>query len=295
MNKSILLLFACALAGCATGGKKKIALEDVTNEDFKKPAQAKYEEDKDYFKDVDMEEAGALKDESLYRIKDFDASVGDDNDVITQIIYKCYQREFDEAFEAVAKAHDKYRGNPSYWNQVGTCYLLKGSSRKALLFYNKALEFNPGFAPALNNIGVMYRKKGQDQKAEVAFSRAIQSANFSKTPRFNLAQLYLDYGLYKDALGHLTPLERNSGKDVDVLSALGSAYLMAGEYDRSANYFQKINSDHYEKPYIGINAALAFYKTGNKKLARDVLEDMDREDLGPYKKYYEQSAKKVGL
>ncbi|MCO4753568.1 MAG: hypothetical protein KC478_03755, partial [Bacteriovoracaceae bacterium] len=196
MSKLLLLLL---FTGCALTQKKGLELDDVTNEDFKKPAPAKYEERKDYFSGVETKDAQALKDESLYRINNFDSDV-DAKDVLTQIVYKCHKRDYDDAFAIVEKEHDKYRDNPSFWNQVGTCYLLKGERRKALMFYNKALEFKSNFAPALNNIGLMYRKEGQDQKAEVAFSKAVKSANFSKTPRFNLAQLYLDYGLYNDAI-----------------------------------------------------------------------------------------------
>lgn len=290
MTKAFIFLI---LVGCATGGgKKKVDLDSLTNDDFKKPPQEKYVEESDYYRKVDMENAQALKEESLYRLKDFDVEV-EGGDTITKIVKSCYEGEFEEAFALVAKEHDRYRNNPSFWNQVGTCHLLRGNERKALLFYNKALEYRPSFSPALNNIGVMYRKNGRDQKAEVAFSRAIESSNFARTPRFNLAQLYLDYGLYKHALRHLKVLENS--KDVDVYAGLGAAYLMAGEPKRAAAYYDKIDEEFLEKPYIGINAALSYYDAGDKRKARDILDDIDRDDLGPYKNYFDESAGKVGL
>ena len=281
-----------ALVGCASGGKKQIDLDSLTNEDFKKPAPERYRENEDYFRKVSMENAQALKDESLYRLKDFDGSV-DSEDTVTKIIKMCYEGDFEDAFALVSKEHDRYRDNPSFWNQVGTCHFLKGNKRKALLFYNKALEYRPSFSPALNNIGVMYRKDGEDQKAEVAFSRAIESSNFAKTPRFNLAQLYLDYGLFNRALAHLRVLEKS--KDVDVYAGLGSAYLMAGEAKRAAAYFDKIDPDFLERPYIGINAALAYFEAGDREKAKDVLDDIDKDELGPFKNYFKESAEKVGL
>lgn len=286
-----LLIFILAV-GCASSGKKNVDLDNVTNADFKKQSAAPFNPDKDYFSGVKVENAGALKDESLFRLNQFDGSI-ESKDIITKIIKNCYEGDYDDAFEIVSREHDRYRNNPAFWNQVGTCYLLKGNKRKALLFYNKSLEFAPSYGPALNNIGVMYRKSGDDQKAEVAFARAIKSSNFSKTPRFNLGQLYLDYGLFKDAIGQFKVLE--SSKDVDVYAGLGTAYLMAGDGKRSVNYFKRISSDYYERPYIGINAALAFFKVGQKEKARDILGDIDQGSLGPYKKYYSDSAKKVGL
>lgn len=289
MIKFILLMI---FTGCALNQTREISLEDVSNKDFEKPKAERYDFRRDYFSDVDSENAQALKDESLYRVNSFDSEVKD-GDVLTKIVYLCHKGEFNEAFGVIETENERYRKNPSFWNQVGTCYLLKGERRKALMFYNKALEFRPNYAPALNNIGLMYRKEGSDQKAEVAFSRAVKNANFSKTPRFNLAQLYLDYGLFNNAIKEFKVLEGSN--DVDVFAGLGSAYLMAGDYERAADYFKRIDEDFYERPYIGINAALALYKTGKKYEARDILDDIDEDELGPYKSYYEQSKKKVGL
>lgn len=280
--------------GCASGGKKKdINLDELTNKDFKKPAAERYNENKDYFSSVEIEGDSALEDETLYRLQNSDGKV-ESSDAITKIVKACYEGEFDQAFDIVSAEHDRYKENPAFWNQVGTCYLLQGKKRKALLFYNKSLEFKPGYSPALNNIGVMYRKDGQDQKAEVAFNRAIEKSNFAKTPRFNLAQLYLDYGLFNNAIAQLRVLER-ADKDSDVFASLGSAYLMAGDYRKASSYFNKLPSNYLEKPYVGINAALAFYQSGNQEKARDILDDIDKDRLGPFKKYYQESAKKVGL
>src|SRR5690554_4554082 len=285
------LIFILAV-GCATSGKKELALEDITNDDFKKPAPVNYVAKSDYYRGVSMNDAQALQDESLYRLTDYKGSLKSE-DAITKIVKSCYEGKYESAFKLVKDEHDRYRNNPAFWNQVGTCYLLQGNKRKALLFYNKALEFAPSYAPALNNIGVMYRRSGEDQKAEVAFARAVESSNFSKTPRFNLAQLYLDYGLFKDAIANFKVLE--NAKDVDVFAGLGTAYLMAGEHKRAAAYFDKIDKKFLERPYIGINAALAFHKAGDARRARNVMSDIDVKKLGPYKKYYDDSSKKVGL
>ncbi len=289
MIKFLLLI---VVTGCAMNQKKEVDLDNISNKDFDKEKAQKFDYRRDFFTGVSSENAQALQDESLYRINSFDSEVKGE-DVLTSIVFNCHKGNYDKAFGIIEVQNERYRENPSFWNQVGTCFLLKGERRKALMFYNKALEFQPNFAPALNNIGLMYRKEGNDQKAEVAFSKAVKNSNFSKTPRFNLAQLYLDYGLFNDAIKEFKVLE--DSKDVDVFAGLGSAYLMAGDYENSIRYFKMIDEDFYEWPYIGINAALAFYKAGDKDEARDILDDIDEDKLGPYKGYYEESKKKVGL
>ena len=91
----------------------------------------------------------------------------------------CYAKNFEQAFKVAESVYDSHQNLPTYWNQVATCYLLQGNERKALLFYNKALEVTPQYVPALNNIGVMYEKNGQDQKALVALQRALKNGKFT--------------------------------------------------------------------------------------------------------------------
>ncbi len=65
----IRLIMAFVLVGCATGGKKKVDIDEVTNEDFKKPAPAKYQEDKDHYEGVEIKNAGLWKMKAFLDLK----------------------------------------------------------------------------------------------------------------------------------------------------------------------------------------------------------------------------------
>jgi tetratricopeptide (TPR) repeat protein len=286
---TLALLF---LASCASNSKKDVDVDDITNADFKKKKAIAYNANKDYFKGVDSKYSSALNDEGIQRVDKFGGDV-ESQDVITKIILACYEKEFEDAQELIRENQEAYRSNPAFWNQVGTCYLLQKERRKALLFYNKALEFDTNYAPALNNLGVLYRKYGEDQKAEIAFKRAIKGNNFAKTPRFNLAHLYLTYGLYKFALKELSVLDRVSKGDIDVLAGMGTAHLMSGNPKLAKKYFDKIEASFYEIPYIGLNASFANYLAGNKELARDIYGDVDTDKLGSLKEYYKMLKRKM--
>lgn len=296
MKHLFMLLFLFAITGCALGGKKseeKVDLDEVSNADFKKAKAVPYKAGEDYFKKVDSKYSDALNDETIQRLE----SVGGEielKDVVSRIVRLCYDGEFEDAQELIKENQEAYRSNPAFWNQVGTCYSLQKERRKALLFYNKSLEFDTNYAPALNNLGVLYRNLGEDQKAEVAFKRAIRGNNFAKTPRFNLAHLYLSYGLFNDALKELRVLERVSKNDIDVLGGLGTAYLMSGDSKRAVAYFDKIDPDFYSLPYIGINAAMANLLEGNKDKAADIIGDVDTDKISKdMKNYYKEVKKRI--
>jgi len=287
------LLLLTLIVSCASSSKKdSVDLDDVTNEDFKKEQTVNYVASKDYFKGVESRFSDALNDETIQRVDSLGGDI-ETKDVIAKIVMSCYEGEFDDAKEMIRSNQEVYRSNPSFWNQVGTCYLLQKERRKALLFYNKSLEFDTNYAPALNNLGVLYRKYDEDQKAEVAFKRAIRGNNFAKTPRFNLAHLYLSYGLFNQALKELKVLERVSKNDVDVITGLGTAYLMSGNSKLALKYFKRIESSFYERAYIGINASLAYYLEGNKEMASDIIDDIDESQLKGLKAYYKTIKGKV--
>lgn len=297
MKNFITLLLLLGLVSCASTGSKdgQVDIDSLTNEDFKKEAPIPYTKEQDYYKDVKDDYSLALNDETLQLLDDLDNSEEMNKDVLSQISRLCYQKDFNEAFAVADKIYEKYRNNPIYWNQMGTCFYLKKEDRKALLYYNKALEFNSSYVPSLNNIGVMYVRQGEDQKALVAFERAKKGGNFSKTPRFNVGQLYLKYGLSKQALSVFSSLYQMNKNDVDVINGLASAQLMNGDYSSSVKTFKTISSNYQERHYIGINYALALFLDGKKDEAKDVLDDVDNDKLGAWKDYYTKVSSYIGV
>lgn len=295
MSKLLVLLYILSLVGCSSSPKvkKKVEVDDVSAEDFKKDKEVSYEGGKDTFGKIDKKSTEALNDESIQRLDD--PGDIDVKSILDEIIVKCYNKEFDDAFALIQENHDKYKQHPIFWNQVGTCFMLQGNRRKALLFYNKALEYKTSYAPAYNNLGVMYRLENEDPKSLVAYTRSKKSNNLAKTPRFNLAQLYLEYGLYNQAISMLKGLHHISDNDVEVKAGLATAYLMKGDLKTSISHFKTIDDDFWEQPHIGINYALASYLDGSKEQAVDILNDVNAEKLGAWKAYYREVSKRIGV
>ena len=276
----IILIFLVSCGGAPT--KKK-----------KSKTYAKPKVSKKYTKGLDRFGFGADKkdvliQESLARVPSkIIRSVAGEDDPISQIIGNCYKKDFNEAFEIADKYYESYKKNPSYWNQIGTCYLLKNEQKKALIYYNTARSFNSRFVPAINNIGVIYKQRGEDELALQKFKKAMRLNYSANTPRFNQANIYLKYGLHQKACPLLKGLNKEIPGDPDVINGQAMCHLLKGQYNSAVIKFKTLDRDYFEMPYIGINYALALALTGKKSEAQDAISNVETGKLGDLKKYHQ--------
>lgn len=295
MKFSLILLFAF-LVGCSSSKEKKSsAPENVSNESFKKERPLTKAQIQDFYQGNAKTLSPALQDETLDRLTDEELKeLKTEGDPLIEISVACSRRDFTTGFK-VASAHlTRYQKVPQYWNLVANCHLNQGSHRKALLFYNKALEVSPNFIPALNNIGVMYSRQGLDQKALVAFERANKQSKFSKTPRYNLAKLYLTYGLSESALPLFQSLLNETPTDVDLLNAVGTAYYMMSDYGRAYSYYQRIPQAQWRRAEIGLNLAMTLKKTNRLKEAVALFDDIEKPSNASLRRYYAAVGTQLG-
>lgn len=278
----LLILGACS----SKPNKAEKGPETVTNEDFKKERALTKNEVRDFYELNGKTLSPALQDETLDNYSKSELAQLKSSDPLVEISLRCNKKDFSGAYQVAEKNFDRYQKIPAYWNLVANCHLNEGSERKALLFYNKSLELDKNYIPALNNVGVMYSRQGQDQKALVAFERASSLGRFSKTPRYNLAKLYLTYGLVESALPVFSGLLNESPRDIDLLNAVASSYFLMSDYSRALNYYKQIPENQWEAPEIGLNLALTLKKTGNAKEAHSVFSNVAKPKSKKMQDYY---------
>ncbi len=299
MKASTLMLIGTGLVlgACASSGKLAVTNSDeviakVTNEQFKSRPLVPYMSSKDNFaslKDVDND---VLSKESVGRFPQSKLEeVSDLEDPIAQVPGHCHRKEFKEGFAVLDANYDQFKNHPSYWNQVGTCYYLQDNPRKALLYYNKALELEPKYGPALNNIGVLYMKEKKDQKAMVAFKKAQESNPFSVTPMFNLAQVNLKYGLVDQAFESFKVLLERNPKDPDVVAGLATCYLFKNDPTNAVKLFSSLDSAHLQRADIGLNYVVALKTKGDTSMAKKVFKAIDENSVKELANYHTKVAR----
>ncbi len=289
MKTSLLLLVlvvACS-SGETTQKRNTEAPAKVTNDAFKKERSLKNSEVLDFYSANTATVNPALQDETLDRYSSEEISaMSETTDPLMDISLRCSRGDFQNAFASASKYFNRYQKVAPYWNLVANCHLNQGSVRKALLFYNKALEVKPNYVPALNNIGVMYSRMEQDQKALVAFERANSASKFAKTPRYNLAKMYLIYGLAEPALPILKGLLDSSPTDVDLLNAVANAYFLMSDYNAAYSHYQRIPAANWERPEVGLNLAITLKKIGKAADAAKIFGLVQKPKNQALSRYY---------
>lgn len=300
--KNILLILSLVIYGCSSSSKKtpEEQIESLDESQPKKVVEVKYDSRSDYFKQNDSDTKGdVLATESLARFNNNDLDVAvDSTDPLSQGIGFCYKRDFERGMAIFKKVYAEYKKHPSYYNQLGTCYFLKGDNIKASLYYNKALDLDKNYAPAYNNLGVQHLKEKDDLRARDAFQKATNLSPFAKTPRFNLAQVYLQYGYTDEALaifsGLLNTTSEEKMNDVDVLIGLANGFLIKGELQKSLTNFQSIDTKYWQRPDVGLNFSVALKLSGDNKNAVKVFRAVDQNRLSSWGNYYKKVAQFLG-
>ncbi len=279
-----LLVLAAVLAGCAGDPVSKKATEpdaaadvSVAPKDFSKRQALAFVPQQDFYPAA-PKSTSVLISESLDRADAADVrSLTQGKDPLTAMVTSCYRRDFSQGLAMAESLYDTHQKFPSYWNQVATCHLLSGNERKALLFYNKAIEVSPNYAPALNNIAVIYGNTGQPQKALVALRRALAQSKFAKVPRYNQANLFLRYGHADAALGLFQALAAEAPTDLEVRIGLANALALTARWPEAFDAFSALPERYRTRPEVGLNMALAAHKTGKQALARSLVGGVQAE------------------
>jgi tetratricopeptide (TPR) repeat protein len=275
----LIIVSLIVFAGCSGNSKKEKKeqgdLDGLTNESFKWPAPKGYMAVDDFLDGNVADYDDVLKGESLSKIPKEEINRPSAVDKsIDKAIVACYRGNYTLAnniFDALLK---EYRKNPIYWNQVGNCFMMQGSKRKALLYYNKARGLKKDYGPPINNIGVIFERGGFDQKALKSYEESKKVSGFSLTPVFNLAQIYVKYGFIDEGRQLFESMIRINQKDQDALHGLAFVEFVNGDIKKSLALYDRLDRDFYRRPEVGVNLAYALALSGNKSKARDLLGDL---------------------
>ena len=299
MNWIVYLLLVLSMYSCASSQKDDnldFEFDSISNEDFKVIEEVPYREHEDVFEEVEINDDSLVK-ESMARVPEPKLIVVENkvSNVISKGISLCYRKQFEMAFEIFDKTYFEFKNHPSYWNQIGTCYFLKGETKKAFLYYNKARDLNPNYVPAINNHGVIYQQEGDHYKALKVYEKASKLNSFVLTPLFNIGQLYLRYGFAEKAKDIFKSLLNKNPSDVDALNGIAMSYFLLGNVSTAVVYWQKISSESREEPYIGLNYAVALKMSGKKQEAVSVFDKVNDNKLGQLANYYKKVKNYIGV
>lgn len=241
-------------------------IEGITNKDFLPKRQVRYNSDADYHVIGDLVN-DVLKDESLAKVDVEKISKVENK--ISGVTGLCYMGKTKEGLAKLDSIYPKYKDNPSYWNQLASCYLKLKQYRKAKIFYNKAIALNSRYVPAINNMGVVYRGEMKDQKALAAFKQVLKYKPSSKTAKYNIANLYIKYGLFDQAKSLLNQLRTTQRNDRDVLLSLAMIDLYRGNASSALRFLKSAGNEALQRSEFALALYFA-YKVKKDSKAKEV-------------------------
>lgn len=194
----------------------------------------------------------------------------------------CYKGQTKETLEQFKKNYITDSNQPLYWLHVGNCYFVDEKWTKAEFFYRMALEESKNDAVksiAYNNIGLISFKYEQWEKGRELLKQSMKIAPRSKVPRYNLSQLYLQFGLYDKAIEVLSDSAFRGHNDIDVYFSLANAYLYKNDLKTADSYFSKIPKDYFTREDIAATYALYLVKMNRTKEAKVVMDKRQRSSV----------------
>lgn len=194
-------------------------------------------------------------------------------------VIDCYRGEVSDTLDKFKREYNAKEQPPYYWLHIGNCYFIKEKWTKAEFFYRMSLEEAKSKtikSIALNNLGLINFKYEQWEKGKDFLKESMNLAPKNKVPRYNMSQLYLQFGLYDKAIEVLNDSVFKGHKDIDVYFSLANAYLYKGDLKTSADYFKMIPKDSFRREDIAATYALFLVKQGKIKEAKSVMDNRER-------------------
>jgi tetratricopeptide (TPR) repeat protein len=199
----------------------------------------------------------------------------------TEEVVKCYQGKSSDALDSFRKNYLLKSENPHYWLYIGNCLFIEKEWTKAEFFYHLALESGHSTVKsiAMNNLGLLSFKFEQWDKGREYLEKSLALKPSFKVPRYNLSQLFLQFGYFDKAIEVLEHESIRGHKDVDLYFSLANAYLFKGNLEASEKYFRLIPAEFHCREDIAATLALFQIKKGELENAKKTISSRDRSQV----------------
>jgi len=151
--------------------------------------------------------------------------------------------------QAVREYKAGVRMNPddvNLMNSLGVALTGLNRHRRAVDYFNRVLNRDPGNFMALVNMGFALRMLGRDEEALASFEKACRSEEYAGPAESNelalqLGRLYCNAGQYAEALQVLEPLESGNPakQELYLYRLLGEAYMEIGQEKKAMRSLQR--------------------------------------------------------
>jgi Tfp pilus assembly protein PilF len=149
----------------------------------------------------------------------------------------------------------------------------KGDLRAAAAHYEKAVEIDSQFYPALNNLGAVYESEKDHKRAEGALRKAVEIDPSDGEGYLNLGHVFYEEGRYPEALVQLQEGLKRSPNSALGHFFLGSAYFKLGDLAQAESSLRRASAlDPQGMPKAHLQLANVYLQGRNLAAASRELE-----------------------
>lgn len=162
----------------------------------------------------------------------------------------------------------------------------RGDLAKATTYYEKALEFDPGFYLAYFQLGVLQKKQGQSQLAIETLNKVLEIKPDHEKTWFTLGSAYESDGDIDDAIFHYNKaIEINPGYS-KAYGNIGKLYTEKQEYKKAEDFLKTVTQIDPSYADGFMRLGLLYIKQENYKDAAGNMAIATSLDEKDYNKYF---------
>ena len=171
--------------------------------------------------------------------------------------YAFYLQTMGRHQEAMASAHRAVELDPLspwYISEEGRILFRARQYEKAIERYQRALELDPSYVPALGRMSEAYEQLGKNDQA-LAYEQRMQQVLGDKNSTRWLAEIYAGMGKKREATEILRTAEREGALQGDNLR-LAIVHSTLGDYDGAIAVLEKGVASHSMMPFVLVDPRL---------------------------------------
>lgn len=193
--------------------------------------------------------------------------------------------DFSRAIDSTQKAIELDPGYAPAYNHLALVFMETKRYDKAEAAFRKAFELRPEYPEVFNNLGVLLNRRERYLDAVAQFEKALANDKYP-TPENALTNMGFSY--YK--LGELSRAKVYHQKALDIVpnfclaqKNLGDVYAKEKNFGKATDYYRGAVTHCPLFQEAHYKMGLALMKTGQRKVAKTELEKLvNRHKSGPY-------------
>ncbi len=180
--------------------------------------------------------------------------------------------QFKKAQQCLTNAHQLDTSDPETTKDIGNAYLNIGNTENATKWYEKSLEINNHYAPAINNLANVKRKSGDHKEAVNLFKRALQADPQLIQAYSGAAASFLVLGDLEQAEYFATEAIKINALAPGINEILGIIFQNRRNSQQAVNSYQKELAINPQSNISLINLSLLLLQQGEVAEAIVLLE-----------------------